>query len=272
MRRAAKPGWMQRLFSAAPAAATPPAQILSLGHWPAAVYAVGDVHGCFDLYRALEARLARDAEAQGGPGVLVVLGDFIDRGPHSAQMIDHLVAPPPAALMRIVLRGNHEEMFAKFLQSPAPGAKWLRFGGLETLASYGMDVAPFETGALSARRMRLALDATVPPEHRNFLADLPDALVLDPYFFAHAGADPDRAPEAQRPEDLRWDAQGASAALAACGFPLCLVHGHTPTADGAPMIAPHRINLDTGAYASGTLTAARFGADGSVTVFTEVRP
>lgn len=267
MSRAAKPGWLARLFSAAPP--TQPANILSLGLWPGAVYAVGDVHGCFDLYRSLEERLARDAEAAGGIGVLVVLGDFIDRGPQSAQMIDHFLAPPPDALMRIVLRGNHEEMFTKFLHAPKPGADWLRHGGRETLASYGIDAAAFETGALTPRRIRLALEATIPPEHRAFLADLPDALILDPYLFAHAGADPALPPDAQPPEVLRWDAGGASAALAKGGFALRLVHGHTPTADGLPLLAPERINLDTGAYASGTLTAARLGADGTVAVFAQ---
>jgi serine/threonine protein phosphatase 1 len=251
-----------------PAAA---AHILALDLWPEAAYAVGDVHGCFDLYRALEAQIVADIARLGGIGLLVVLGDTIDRGPKSAEMIDHLIAPPPPGLMRVVLRGNHEEMFLRFLQAPERAASWLRHGGLETLASYGIDTAPFERGTLTPRRMQNVLETMVPPEHRQFLAALPDAFILPPFMFTHAGVDPARSPEQQSARDLRWGANVSASALDDGAFPLKVVHGHTPCAGGTALIEPGRINLDTGAYVSGKLTAARFLRDGSVGLFEQTR-
>lgn len=270
MKQGWKLGWPRGVFAAQDAGPAP-ANILALNLWPTAAYAVGDVHGCFDLYRDLEARIAADVAALGGVGLLVLLGDVIDRGPMSAALIDHLIAPAPPALMRMVLRGNHEEMFARFLRAPAPGAGWLHHGGLETLASYGIDTASFADGSLSSRRMRLVLDTTIPPEHRAFLDALPDALILDPLIFVHAGVDPAQLPQDQTGAALRWGMVETVAAVDAGTFPLTVVHGHTPQPDGRALVTPARVNLDTGAYASGKLSAARFMPDGSVTVFEQMR-
>lgn len=249
----------------------PPAQILMPDPWPSAVYAVGDVHGCLDLYLPLEARIAADAATLGGGALLVLLGDMIDRGPQSAEMIDHLMAPPPPGLARIALRGNHEEMFAHFLQDPASGGVWLRNGGAETLTSYGIDPGPFLARDRSARRLAMTLAATIPPEHIGFLHGLADALILPPFLLCHAGVNPQRPPAQQSAADLRWGGEKPASALDGSDFPLKVVHGHRPCADGKARVTPWRINLDTGAYAGGKLSAARLMRDGSVCVFEQSR-
>lgn len=274
MNGGSKPGFFQRLFGPNPQREDP-AHILALDLWPTAAYAVGDVHGCADLYRAIEARAAADIAALGGVGVLVLLGDVIDRGPSSAELIDHLLAPPPPGLMRFVLRGNHEEMFERFLLAPDPAASWLRHGGLETLASYGIDADAIQRGTMSARLLQITLESMVPAEHRQFLRALPDALILPPFMFTHAGVDRNRPPEKQLAADLRWGRAAAAdpvaSTLDAAVFPLTVVHGHTPCPGGRALIGRERVNLDTGAYASGKLSAARFLRDGSIDVFDESR-
>ena len=263
-----KPGLLRRFLAPAPAET---AHILSLDLWPVAAYAVGDVHGCFDLYQPLEARLNADAAAQGGVGLLVVLGDFIDRGPQSARMLDHLLAAPPPNLMRVVLRGNHEEMFLRFLDAPDPASDWLHHGGLETLASYGLETAALRAGALSPRKLHQTLGTTIPSEHRDFLRALPDALILSPLMFVHAGVDPACPPEQQKPHVLRWGAPEQPGTLDGTAFPLTVVHGHIPSTAGRAEIMAGRVNLDTGAYARGTLSAARFLHDGTIDVFEQTR-
>ena len=253
------------------AQAVAPATILAFDAWPGALYAVGDVHGCLDLYQALEARIIADLATQGGRGVVVLLGDMIDRGPASADLIDHLLRPPPPQLLRIALRGNHEEMFTQFLADPASGGAWLRSGGSETLGSYGLDPGPFLRRETTARRRAMALAATVPPEHHAFLRGLADALIVPPFLLCHAGVDPGRLPEQQTAADLRWGRRVPASALDGADFPLKVVHGHVPSADGKALVTPWRINLDTGAYARGTLSAARLMRDGSVVVFEQSR-
>lgn len=263
------PGLFGKLFKAkAPPADV--ANILALDLWPVAAYAVGDIHGCLGLYRELEARLDADAASLGGVGLVVVLGDTIDRGPESARVIDHLLGAPPQNLMRVVLRGNHEEMFEGFLNAPNPASDWLHHGGIETLASYGVDLAALRSGKLSARKIGQMLDSLVPPEHRRFLQNLPDALILPPFMFVHAGVDVALSPEHQTARVLRWGPGPEHCALDYDGFPLKVAHGHTPTADGKVEIRGRRINLDTGAYASGKLSAVRLTPDGAVQVMEQI--
>jgi serine/threonine protein phosphatase 1 len=182
--------------------------------------------------------------------LLVVLGDFIDRGPHSAQMLDHFIAPPPPQVRRIALMGNHEDMFVNFLRNPHPNHPWLGFGGMETLRSYGIRAG--KGGLPQGRALHQLLGAHIPQDHIDFLANLPLAVHLPHMMFAHAGANGARPARAQLRQDLLW---GNAACLDTAPLPVRVVHGHTPTPDSRPHITPARVNIDTGAYASGILTA-----------------
>ena len=222
---------------------------------PAAIYAIGDVHGELQLLRALEAKIVADAAERGGEAWIVVLGDVIDRGPSSAQVIDHLMREPPAGLRRFVLKGNHEAMFADLARNPRPPAPWLDLGGRETLQSYGVPARHLEV-RLDPRTFGSIVSTFVPKDHLAFLDSLPVAIETPSAIFVHAGLQPGVALDQQLEDDLLWFRDGFTADYAEFGR--VVVHGHTPR-DQA-LVSPFRVAVDTGACVSGRLTAARIAA------------
>lgn len=231
------------------------ARRLSAAAWPSVIYAIGDVHGCIAELEFLESLIVADAAAVDGEKWIVMLGDYLDRGPASAAVLDHLCRKPPAGFRRILLAGNHETMFLSYLQEPTRDDNWLRFGGIETLASYGMDLDRFISGSLSDRRRLLAVH--IPDEHLALLSDLPVMLSVPGTSFVHAGLRPGLPLDRQADSDLLWIREPF---LSSDDLPTRVVHGHTPI--GQPSLGPNRIGIDTGAYATGILTAARLGPAG----------
>lgn len=229
-------------------AAASDARILRLDPMPTAIYAVGDIHGCDDLLRDLEAQIISHGAAIEGQKLILFLGDMIDRGPDSAAVLDHLLSAPPDGFVRMALRGNHEAMLLDFLRRPTPDAPWLRCGGIETLASYGQ--YPDPSGRFAGGAVRL------PDTHRAALENMPSALICEGYFFCHAGVDPARAPQAQLCRDLHWRANDTLEGWSGG----CIVHGHVPVA--TPHLSKARINLDTGAHKNGVLSAICLTPDG----------
>jgi serine/threonine protein phosphatase 1 len=155
------------------------------------VYAVGDIHGRYDLLLELLARLAQDAgvHAAGRAPVLVLLGDYVDRGPDSARVVEALVALAQAPGWRLVaLKGNHEQAMLRFIDQPHLGGPWLRFGGEATLSSYGVAPPGAETADLV--RARDELLAAMPAAHLHALLSLPLAATVGDYAFVHAGVAP----------------------------------------------------------------------------------
>ncbi len=228
-------------------------RILSLPQMPVAVYAVGDLHGCRKLYRTLEATIAADAAAAGydGPKLIVSLGDVVDRGPDSAGLIGDLLGPAPDGFRRIVLRGNHEDKMADFLEDPDGHREWLRFGGDATLRSYGLRPESDDRGFdMPAHRLAAMFESAIPEAHRAFLRDLPLALTLDRYILCHAGIDPARPMDEQDPDQLVWG--DPSLVDGTTGLPT-VVHGHVIVDE--PLMTPARINIDTGSYVTGRITA-----------------
>jgi serine/threonine protein phosphatase 1 len=203
------------------------------------IYAVGDVHGHADLLIGMIAKIQAHA-AHLPPSTrteVVMLGDYIDRGPQSAQVLDLLSLGMGPYLRLRCLRGNHEAMMMAALQDPyCPLVeRWLENGGVETLASYGL------------RGDQVALlDRVLPSLHRRFLDTLASSYHCGGYFFAHAGVDPRRPLTAQREEALMWMREPF---LSHQGdFGSVVVHGHTIV--DAPQALPNRIAVDTGAYRS----------------------
>lgn len=227
---------------------------LSLGTMPAAVYAIGDVHGCLDLLKDMDARIAEDGEAFPGPKLIVLLGDMIDRGTRSAAVLDYLMEPPAAGYERICLCGNHEIMFEAFLASPKVQDPWLSYGGRETLASYGIYVDPGDRD----RDLALRVASAVPESHRDFVRSRPLSLRLPGYTLVHAGLSPDQPVEAQPEEALLWMHWAEDDNGPATGPKV--VHGHIAARDIE--MRSGRINVDIGAYATGRLGAVRLsGSD-----------
>ncbi len=214
----------------------------------ARLYVIGDIHGRSDLLDRMIGEIRRDVERHGDDCLTVTLGDYVDRGPDSRGVLDLLVKNPFPARY-IALKGNHEDLLEMFLRDPARGTHWRRVGGLETLQSYGVRVAPLML-AKSYRQAAEQLRAAMPPEHLQFLASLKLSLDAGEYFLCHAGIRPGVAFERQSKEDLLWIRDEFLGS--AMDFGKVVVHGHTPAE--APEILPNRINIDTGAFATGRLT------------------
>lgn len=246
---------LRRFFSTKP----PPGRTRLIRDDVPLAYAVGDVHGRLDLLLRLEEQIQRDVAQLGMRAVIVYLGDLIDRGPQSAQLLDHLLATP-AAIERICLAGNHEDMMLRFCAAPSRRDIWLGNGGYETLVSYTGAAAPVDRALHDGRLLSPLVNTAIPPAHLAFLAGLPVMLRLGPFILVHAGLRPDRPLDRQSDADLTLY-RGVAPILP----DLTIVHGHTPVA--APLVTAGEINLDTGAFATGRLTAARLTAAGEVTVF-----
>lgn len=232
------------------------------------VYAVGDVHGCRQLLRGLEALIQLDAAQFSGRPRIVLLGDMVDRGPDTAGLLDDLMRPLTWAT-RLAIRGNHEEMMLAFLDNPARNASWLDQGGYETLRSYGLALDPTTPLALPRRRLQQTLAAHLPEQHLAWLRALPAGYVLvggaQTWVLAHAGFDPGRSLSDQPPGALVWG--GPSPKLEGT---ICLVHGHVlQTKVG---IAGNCIGIDTGAYKTGILTALRLFNGSAPLVLTYATP
>lgn len=226
---------------------------------PEVVYAIGDVHGCYDHLRRLEEHIFEDARTISGRKWIVMLGDYIDRGPKSVSVIDHLMAPVGEGFERLCLAGNHEEAFLDFLDEPSPSHGWLHFGGMETLRSYGIS-------KVSSRKdvLRQVLESYVQEEHVRFLAALPSLLACPGLCFVHGGIDTSLPLSNQTDRVLLWKRPAAGDAPVSEDVGL-LVHGHTPVP--AVDFALRRINVDTGAYMSGRLSAVKLQIGNSPIIF-----
>ncbi len=216
------------------------------------IYAIGDVHGRSDLLSALLDRIVAHSATlpDGVRRRLVFLGDYVDRGPDSRGVLDLLCRPPPPGFERVCLRGNHEDFLLDFLHKPTDSMLWLVNGGKETLQSYG--IAEEAIPALRRSDLAAAFAALLPPAHRRFLEGLDLVHASGDYLFVHAGIDPDLPLHRQGPETLLWIREPFLSSKETFGGRV-VVHGHTVSAE--PQVRPHRIGIDTGAYASGRLTA-----------------
>lgn len=219
------------------------------------IYAIGDVHGCLDLLRKLEHLLLEDAVGRPGRKWFVMLGDYVDRGPQSAGVLDHLLAPLPSGLQRICIAGNHEVAMLRFLEQPSRNSSWLSFGGVETLQSYGISEFALATASRSA--LRDLIHSHIPSEHSDFLAHLPLLFTTPNYAFVHAGLRIGTPMDQQHPDDLLWIRNEPATGYAE--FQRVVLHGHTPTP--SVVLGDHRISVDTGAYLSGRLSAVRLSRE-----------
>jgi serine/threonine protein phosphatase 1 len=216
------------------------------------LYAIGDIHGRADLLRALLERIRRDAAAvRAERNLLVYLGDYVDRGVQSREVIDVILAGPPAGFEAVYLKGNHEDCMLRFLDDWSSGPHWFSIGGDATVLSYGVRPAPGQSGAQRFENAARDLAARLPAAHLRFLQSLDLTYEAGDYLFVHAGLRPGVALCDQNPEDLMWIREEF------LNGPNChgkvVVHGHSPTR--VPAVFEHRIGIDTGAFFTNVLTS-----------------
>lgn len=214
-------------------------------------YVVGDIHGRLDLLEGLLAKIHRELEQQSAPRTLLVfVGDLIDRGPSSAQVLERLRTYKRPAVQPVFLLGNHEEVLLRIIGGEASLVpSWLQFGGLECLQSYGVQPARM-AGRSPEMIVELVRDA-VPDSHVAFLESFSDSCRFGDYLFVHAGIRPGIELDQQLQSDLRWIRAPFLSDESDHGF--VVVHGHTITGNVDERF--NRIGIDTGAYRTGVLTA-----------------
>ena len=222
------------------------------------VYAIGDIHGRADLLAQLLALIQHDVvQSRASVKTLIFLGDYVDRGPDSHDVIEALCTDLPQGFTAHFLKGNHEQFLLDFVDDPSWLDAWRRNGGEQTLVSYGVDV-----DGLARSHARLAVwhDAflsVLPEGHKRFLENLDLTYVAGDFVFVHAGVRPGVLLRDQVPDDLLWirheflDSDET--------FEKVVVHGHSPGRE--PVVRANRIGIDTGAVFSGCLTAVRLEAD-----------
>lgn len=219
------------------------------------LYAIGDIHGHLGLLKAAHDLIADDM-ARNGPGPVIHVGDLVDRGPDSRGVIDFLIAGLAEGRDWVVLKGNHDRMFTRFMADPwepEPGLRaelsWLhpRLGGADTLRSYGVANA----GDRPVEKVHAEAVQAVPQAHLDFLRARPTLHRAGDCAFVHAGIRPGIAFEAQTETDLVWIRDPFL--LETSSFGPLIVHGHTAL-DAATHYG-NRLNLDSGAAYGGPLSA-----------------
>lgn len=219
------------------------------------LYCVGDIHGRLDLLQEVHQKIECDALNFDGAKILVYLGDYIDRGMHSKQVIDCLLENIFFDFKKVFLLGNHEQVMLQFLLSKDASIAhdWFKFGGLSTLVSYGVNVRGIPTSK-DLERLRVEFREKLPATHLDFFEHLVLNYEIGGYFFVHAGVRPKVKLQRQRPEDMLWIREEFLNSDVFHGK--VIIHGHSVTEE--PEIHHNRIGMDTGAYSSGRLTCAVF--------------
>lgn len=213
-------------------------------------YAIGDVHGCLDQLLEATAWAAMDASSKGVRGLVVMLGDYVDRGPDAPGVIETLMRGASEPHMQwLALRGNHDDMLARVWRDPSHrlAGSWWEHGGQRTLMNYGWDP--------TVHPVPRHLGEWIPERHADFLAGLPLMHQDDDRIYVHAGLRPGVPLDMQDERDLMWIR--SEFLNSEVDFGRVVVHGHTPHKRN-PHASNGRINLDAGCYATGRLAIASF--------------
>ncbi|MFN7055058.1 metallophosphoesterase family protein [Hyphomonas sp.] len=251
-------------------AAPPPVTRVTQAPDGVCLYAIGDIHGRMDLLTLLMQQIESDAATlpDGTKAQIIFLGDYIDRGLQSRDVIEYFASGAASRFDPVFLLGNHEEALLRFLREMEFGKQWARFGGAETLYSYGLAPPNTRASLNSHEEMAAAQKAwervwhefrtRLPAHHLSFLEGLKPWHVAGDYLFVHAGLRPGVALERQSERDMLWIREEFLDDRAP--FPQLVVHGHTP--EDSIYRDDRRIGLDTGAFLTGRLSAARlYGTD-----------
>ena len=230
------------------------------------IYAIGDIHGRHDLLVEILEKIRIDTSATLNrvrypcQVTMVFLGDYVDRGYESRQVLESLSVLTFTGTQLIFLKGNHEQAALDFLDMTSLDRNWLKFGGKETLSSYEISVPETVSSDEQLLSLKAKFAEILPAHHLAFLQNLKSNWATDGYLFVHAGIDPARPIEDQSDTEFLWIRDPFLKSVRK--LPFIVVHGHTP--EPSPVWDGRRIGVDTGAYISNKLTAAKLHA-GAVT-------
>ena len=199
------------------------------------IFAIGDIHGCYDRLKKLMAKIPIDFSHD----TLVFIGDYIDRGPHSVEVVDYLIRLQSRIPQVVFIKGNHEDMLDKFI-SGADRYTYLLNGGQQTLDSYLTKPAQSDS-------------FPIPPDHMAFFKSLRLFYETDKFIFVHAGLRPRVPLESQKTEDLLWIRD--KFITTRYDFGKRVIFGHTPLKK--PLVEPNKIGIDTGAVYGNALTCVQ---------------
>lgn len=214
------------------------------------MYIVGDIHGRHDLLRMLHEQVQEDSKAYTGIKRIVYLGDYIDRGHESKQVVEELIFRPLMEFERIFLKGNHEDALLSFLADFNAAREWFQFGGEATVFSYGVAMQPGTRSDNMLKDIQADLSKAIPEKHIRFFNALRTSFEIGDYFCVHAGIDPSRPLHRQRDQDLMWIRD--EFLWSKKDHEKIIVHGHSISE--TPDEQSNRIGIDTGAYYSNCLT------------------
>ena len=216
------------------------------------IYAVGDIHGRVDLLHEMHRLIAEDAASltPGTSKVLIYLGDYVDRGLESRQVIDLLIRDRLADFQTVHLLGNHDAWLLSFLVDASIAPIWLRYGGDATMVSYGVRLPIPQDDVRYYEQLQGELRQRIPRTHVEFLQSLELSFESGDYLFVHAGVDPARPLDRQVADDLLWIREPFLSSRRDLGR--VVVHGHT--VESEPIVRRNRIGIDTGACWTGCLT------------------
>lgn len=217
------------------------------------IYAIGDIHGRADLldacFRKIDQHLREHPVIR---PIQITIGDYVDRGPDSRGVLDLLWTRSQQS-ETVMIRGNHESAFMDFLRDATTLSEWARIGGLETLMSYGLKPT-FSPSSAEQDKLAADLKSSLPAQHQALLQSLLPSFSCGGYFFTHAGVRPGIPLSEQSEHDLMWIRD--EFLLYEAQFEKVIVHGHTPVREID--VRANRINIDTGAYATGRLSCMVF--------------
>jgi len=213
-------------------------------------YCIGDIHGRDDLLQQIHDKILADASDFTDNKTVIYLGDYIDRGERSKQVVELLLTKPLPGFNSIYLRGNHEQSLLDFLTEPNIGQVWFNYGGLQTLVSYGVRYKKIPTNIQDLQALQRELKEQLPYSHLDFFNKTRLFHSYGSYYFVHAGVNPDLSLEQQQAEDQLWIREGFVDHVKT--FEKIIVHGHTISDE--PDFQHNRIGVDTGAYLSGKLS------------------
>ena len=224
------------------------------------VYAIGDIHGRADLLAEMHRLIVEDS-AHITPGtnkVVIYLGDYVDRGLQSREVLDLLIYDSLADVQTVHLLGNHDAWLLSFLVDPTIGPTWLRYGGEATVHSYGVNIGAAQEELSYYQELQDRLRQQIPREHVDFLQRLELSFESGDYLFVHAGVHPSMPLDQQKADDLLWIREPFLSSRRDLGR--VVVHGHT--VESEPIVRTNRIGIDTGAVFTGRLTALKLQGSG----------